>query len=455
MVKIGLEIHGYLDTNEKLFCRCRVSHGKKFSEPNTNICPVCTGQPGSKPLLPNFEAIKKVVLISLILGCKINKKLVWQRKHYSWPDLPKGFQSTISGPHSIPNGVGGNFMGIGIRECHIEEDPAAWNPATGEIDYNRSGSPLIEIVTEPDFKSAEEVADWLGNLMSALSYVKAIDKKAGLKVDVNVSIPKGKRVEMKNINSVRKIKDAIEIEVARQEKDLPKVEETRTYVEEKKTTLLMRTKDSAMDYRFISDPDLPSFEIFSSEVEKIKKSIPELPQEKLKKLIKVYKIDKKNAEVLSKKLSLVELFEEVINNKSKKIRPEVAISWITVELIGVANYNKIDIDEIEINPEHFAELLEAIQDGKINELKAKEILRGWKNGSFSPTDEISSGETIRGDEIEKIALEVVKENKKAVEDYKNGEKNSLNFLIGQVMRKTEKRADFNKAREEIIEILRK
>ena len=137
MAKIGLEIHGYINTKEKLFCSCKAEHGAKHAAPNTNICPICTGQPGAKPLLPNTEAINKALQIALILGCRINQKLVWQRKHYSWPDLPKGFQNTISGPHAIPNGKGGKFLGIGITECHLEEDPAAWKPETGEIDYNR------------------------------------------------------------------------------------------------------------------------------------------------------------------------------------------------------------------------------------------------------------------------------------------------------------------------------
>ena len=168
MPKIGLEIHGYINTKEKLFCKCKCEHGMKFFKPNTNICPVCTGQPGSKPMLPNSSAIEKAIQIALILNCKINEKLVWQRKHYSWPDLPKGYQNTISGPYATPIGISGNFEKIGITECHLEEDPAAWNPETGEIDYNRSGSPLIEIVTEPEFKSEEEVIEWLKQLIATL-----------------------------------------------------------------------------------------------------------------------------------------------------------------------------------------------------------------------------------------------------------------------------------------------
>ena len=257
MTKIGLEIHGYLLTNKKLFCHCKSEHGLKYSKPNTNICPICTGQPGAKPLLPNRNALDKSIKIALMLGCKINEKLIWQRKHYDWPDLPKGYQNTFSGNHAIPNGEKGKFSGIDITEVHLEEDPAAWNPKTGEIDYNRSGSPLIEIVTEPQFTNSRQVIEWLKKLISALSYIKAIDKTSGLKADVNISIPGGKRIEVKNVNSLKNIKEAIEYEIKRQQKDLPKTQETRRYDEIKNMTSRMRSKEQAQDYRFISEPDLP------------------------------------------------------------------------------------------------------------------------------------------------------------------------------------------------------
>jgi len=197
MAKIGLEIHGYLETNEKLFCKCKSIHGLKHEKPNVNICPICTGQPGSKPMRPNSESIKKIIQIALMLGCNINQKLTWQRKHYDWPDLPKGYQNTISGTYAIPVGTKGKFQKIKITEVHLEEDPASWNPKTGEIDYNRSGAPLVEIVTEPEFKNSNEVIQWLKQLIQILSYIKAIDKKSGLKADVNISLPelKGERVE--------------------------------------------------------------------------------------------------------------------------------------------------------------------------------------------------------------------------------------------------------------------
>jgi len=439
MVKIGLEIHGYILTDEKLFCSCKAEHGLKYSKPNTNICPVCTAQPGAKPLLPNKKAVEKAIQIALILGCKINEKLVWQRKHYDWPDLPKGYQNTISGPYAVPVGVKGKFSNIGITEAHLEEDPAAWNPKTGEIDYNRSGSPLIEIVTEPDFKNSEQVISWLKQLIITLDYIKAIDKKAGIKADVNVSIEGGKRVEIKNINSLKKIKTAIEFEISRQKKSPVKIQETRMFDEEKGITKLMRTKEQAENYRFISEPDLPVIKIEKQKVEKIKSGLPETPSEKLEKLIRKHKIEKKHAEILTKKLDIVEFFEKII----EKSNPKLAVRWITEELLSMLNYNKKELDEIEIKSEHFIELLKLVEQKKITELKAKDILRGWKTKSSSPKTQAGKHAQISDKkEIEKLAQKTIKENPKAVQDYKAGKKESINFLIGQVMKASNKRADY-------------
>jgi aspartyl-tRNA(Asn)/glutamyl-tRNA(Gln) amidotransferase subunit B len=216
-VKIGLEVHGYLDTKEKLFCKDKTDFLDKDILPNSRICPICTGAPGSKPMLPNDEAVRKLVEIALVLGCKVNhdKEWIWQRKHYNWADLPKGYQNTISGAHATLPAIKGKFGGVRITECHLEEDPAQWNPVTGKINYNRSGLPLIEIVTEPDFSSSEQVVAWLKKLILSLSYIKAFRKNGGIKVDVNVSTY-GERVEMKNLNSIEKIREAIEYEIVRQ-----------------------------------------------------------------------------------------------------------------------------------------------------------------------------------------------------------------------------------------------
>tara|TARA_Y100000296_G_scaffold78713_1_gene101833 strand:- start:779 stop:2134 length:1356 start_codon:yes stop_codon:yes gene_type:complete len=449
MVKIGLEIHGYLNTKEKLFCNCKAIHGAKFSKPNTNICPICTGQPGSKPMLPNKEAINKAIQICLILDCTINPKFVWQRKHYDWPDLPKGYQNTISGTYAIPVGEKGKFLGINITEAHLEEDPASWNPQTGEIDYNKSGYPLIEIVTEPDFTSSEKVIEWLKQLIETLKYMKIIDKSLGIKVDVNVSIKNGERVEIKNINSLKNIRTAINYEIQRQKKELPTMQETRMFDENKRITIKMRTKESTEDYRFISEPDLPIIKLKKLRIEKIKKSLPETPREKIKKLIKKYKIEKKYAEILTKKLDIVEFFEKII----KKTDPKLAVRWVTEELLRILNYSKKEIDEINIQPEHFIELLNLIENKKITELKAKEILNKFIPESFSPKHEIKKHSKISSEkEIKKIAEKIIKENKKPVQDYKQGKKEALNFLLGQVMRHSKKRADY-KTSKEILEKL--
>lgn len=447
MTKIGLEIHGYLLTKEKLFCKCLSVHGKKYTPPNTNICPICTAQPGSKPLLPNEEAVKKMIQISLILNCTINQDIFWQRKHYSWPDLPKGFQSTISGPYAIPNGTNGNFMGIKIRECHLEEDPAAWNPETGEIDYNRSGAPLVEIVTEPDFKNSEEVIDWIKNLMTALGYIKAIDRQSGIKADVNISIEGGKKIELKNINSTRKIKDAIEVELVRQEKSIPKEEQTRMYDEKAQTTKLMRTKENAIDYRFIKEVDLPLLKIDSKLIDSLKKVIPELPQEKLRRLIKFYKIDEKTASILIKEIEVVDLFEQIC----KKVGIKFALTWVLQEFLNVVNYNKMNVSDFNIDPNHFAELLQGIKENRITELRAKDILRKWVPDSFSPKDEINKSIKLSKKEMDNFVSQAIKENPLAVDSYKQGSSEAINFLIGAVMKNSNKRADFKLARDMIEE----
>jgi len=454
---IGLEIHGYIETDEKLFCRCRNFHDMKKIKPNTNICPVCTGQPGSKPMLPNKSAIDKILQIGLMLKCKPNlvedkRPLVFQRKHYSWPDMPHGYQKTISGAYSIPVAEKGEFLGIRITGVHLEEDPAAWNPETGKIDYNRAGSPLVEIVTEPDFKSAEEVAGWLKQLVLILSYIKALNKDAGIKADVNVNI-KGVsvRAEIKNVNSIKEIVKAINSELKRHEREKPSKMETRRWNSVEDRTDLMRSKEDQADYRFIPDPDLPVLKIEKKRVVSLERDLPETPLEKLDKIIKKYKIDKKNAEILVKNLEIAELYEEVI----KRVDAKFALPWITVEWFGVLNYNRKTMDDVEVDSGHFVELLQLLKSGKVTPLKAKDILRKFIPKSFSPKKEALDSSVIGSQsELRKIIDKIIRENKKSVEDYKKGQENALNFLMGQVMKATQKRADYQVVRSMLERELR-
>lgn len=452
-VYIGLEIHAYLTTKEKLFCSCKANRhtAKQEIKPNTNICPICTGMPGSKPMLPNEDAIKKILQLALMLNCKINTDLIWQRKHYSWPDLPKGYQNTMSGAHSIPTAENGEFKAIKIKEIHLEEDPAQWNPETGNIDYNRSGLPLAEIVTQPDFNSVKDIEEWLDYFILSASYLKVIDKNAGIKADVNISVGKfeyGRKVEVKNISSIEDIKKAVLYEIERQEKE-GVCNETRRWTGEK--TEKMRSKESQEDYRFIPDPDLPIVKIKEKEIQEIKKSMPETPEVKLQKLIKKHKIDKKSADILTKNFSLVEFYEKI----AEKISPEFALPWVTTELLRVLNYNKKTLDEVEILPEHFVELLEAVKSNKLTELKAKQILNQFYPKSFSIKSQLKSNEKITDKaELTKIIEIVIKVNSKAVSDYKAGEKNSLNFLMGEIMKESNRRADFQIAREILDKLLK-
>ncbi|MBT4165433.1 Asp-tRNA(Asn)/Glu-tRNA(Gln) amidotransferase subunit GatB [archaeon] len=454
-IMIGLEIHGYLDTKEKLFCNCENMHDMKKIKPNTNICPICTGQPGSKPQLPNKEAINKILQIALMLNCKPNitpKNLTFQRKHYNWPDMPTGFQKTISGAHSDHVANNGNFQQINITEIHLEEDPAAWNPDKGTVDYNRAGAPLVEIVTEPEFTSAEQVESWLKKLVLTLSYIKALNKDAGIKADVNVSIKNlSVRSETKNVNSITEIKKVIKSEIERHLKEKPKSMETRRWNTTENITTLMRSKENQADYRFIPEPDLPSIKITNQRIQDLKKQLPESPMDKLDKIIKKHKINKTDAEILTQNIDIAELFENII----EKVEPRFALPWITIEWFGVLNYNKKTMDDIETKVEHFIELLTSIQKGKITPLKGKEILRKFIPKSFSTKQEIKNSSKITNkDELKKIILKILKNNPKAVEDYKNKETQALNFLMGQIMKETDRRADFVIARKVLEEELK-
>jgi len=442
-IKCGLEIHGYINVENKtkLFCNCAIEEN---ATPNTNICPICTAMPGSKPMLPNKQAVDKIIAIALMLGCKINKRMLFQRKHYSWPDLPAGFQKTMSGSYSNPVGVNGKFLGIRISDVHLEEDPARWDPVTGNVDYNRSGFPLVEIVTEPDFKSTNELRDWLKALLTTLNYIKAIDKNSGVKADTNISIgPKFSRVEVKNVNSFSNIVKAAEYEVLRQEEEIKEGKEikqqTRAFDEKHNKTIFMRSKEEAADYMFIPEPDLPAINIDDNYIEKIIKTLPESPDKKIERLAKQYKIKKQDAFVICSDIMLSELFEKT----ARKINPLLAARWLRFELLRVLNYNKKELSETEINEKHMISLLTLIEENKITETTAQKILEKLAEKPFDINSCVKEHKlmAISGvKELEKICRDVILKNPKVVSDYKKGRKEALHFLIGQVMKATKGKA---------------
>lgn len=444
---IGLEIHAYLITQEKLFCRCKNSRERGLKA-NIHICPLCTGQPGTKPMAPNADAVEKAVQIGLMLGCSINSCVVWMRKHYDWPDLPKGYQTTMSGAHAIPLGERGRFSGITISSMHLEEDPASWDPQTGCVDYNRSGLPLVEIVTAPEFHFAEEVVEWLHKLVHALAYLKIVDSNAGIKVDVNVNIPgKTERVEIKNITSFEAIGKSIDYELERQAKE-GSVRETRRYDEAKGKTVSMRSKEQEADYRFMPDPDLLPLVLENTFINRLKKALPDLPEVKLANLVKKYAIDKKSAEILAKHLEVVEFFEEV----AEKIDGRFAVPWVTIELLRVLNWNKTTLDKVDIRAEHFVALLKLVKEKKITELQAKKILNEFVPKSFNPSK--TEGRMDDSKALEEVIKTVLLNHTKAAADYRAGDTNALNFLIGEVMKATQRRADYRTARKVLEKLLK-
>ena len=454
MVKIGLEIHGYINleqTGKKLFCECKAEHGEVT--PNTNICPVCSSQPGSKPMLPNKEAIEKSVEIALMLGCKISPKLMFQRKHYSYPDLPSGYQRTMSGSYSMPVGIKGNFLKIGIQQVHLEEDPARYEPSTGKVDYNRSGVPLIEIVTDPDFTSASQVENWLKKLMTTLAYIKAIHKDAGVKADVNVNIEGHPRVEIKNVNSFSSIVRAINAEEKRQIKVLEskeKIEQhTRAWNDASGVTHFMRSKEFAEDYMFIPEPDLPVIDIKNDYLAKLKSKLPERPDEKIKKFEKLG-IEKENAEVLASEIILAELFEKI----SKHVEPLLTANWLRREFVRIANFHEIDLDKMKITEKELIPLLKLIQSNKITEKTGQKIMNELGNKLFDVEKYVKDNKleavSDKGD-LEKFCKEAIKENQKVVGDIESGNDKAINFLVGQVMKKTRGTA----SAEEVLKLLKK
>ena len=391
-------------------------------------------------------------MIALMLNCEIDQNMVYfMRKHYDYPDLSSGYQRT-----SVPIGINGELNGIRIHEIHIEEDPGQYKPDRGTVDFNRSGIPLIEIVTEPDIKSPEEARSFLKELIRVLQYSKGARGEGTMRADVNVSINGGNRVEMKNVNSIKGAYKALKFEVVRQ-KNLVKrgievKQETRAYLETQMITVSMRKKEDADDYRFIPDPDLPPMEISDKQIEEILEIMPETPSNKAKRFQEEYKIDEETAKVLTSELDLAESYEEV----AKKIDPKFAASWMRDELKRILTYNKINLTESEISPENITELLTLLQDKKITTKAGQRIIEQMPNNKNNPekiAEELGLIGVVEEDAVLAAAKQAIEENPQAVEDYHNGQKNSINFLVGQVMRLTRGKADPGETVKIIKELL--
>jgi len=448
-VKIGLEIHIPIKTKQKLFCDCPTNY-YEISEPNVSVCPVCTGMPGIKPYPINSEGLESVVMLAKLLNCKINEKIFVKRKHYNYPDLPSGYQRT-----SEPLGVDGNLNNIGIWEVHIEEDPGKYDLNYKRVDYNRSGTVLAEIVSAPDMHSPEEARNFLKELINLVKYTNRTVEVGGvMRADVNVSIEGGARVEIKNVNSIKGMVKALKYEILRQ-KNLKSVGgeakmETRGYDENQMVTVPMRTKETADDYRYLPDPDIPP--IYLKEIsEKI--VLPETPRSRTKRLISEYGIRDDYADILVRNKEIADIFEEIVSHD--KFMAEISSSWICGEVLRQLNYRDMEWNDEKnkLNKKILSDLFVLLANNSITENTGKKILERVIDSGELPCD-IVEKENLRiesnDDVLEGIINDVLAKNQKALQDYKAGNKSSMNFLVGQIMRNTKGKAD-NKKVMEILE----
>jgi len=461
-IVIGLEIHTELKTDSKLFCSCART-GSDI--PNTRTCPVCLGHPGSKPVL-NKKAVEYAIKLALATNSKIAPELIFSRKSYFYPDMSKNYQIS---QYEIPLATEGkikleNQKEIGLVRIHMEEDPAALVHPSGMgksayvlVDYNRSGDPLVEVVTKPDLTSPEEARDFMKQLITILEYLEIFDvNNCIIKADTNVSIKESGyiRSEVKNITGFKEIERALKYEVIRQKKEIEEgkklKQETRAWDSDKGITFSLRTKETEADYGYIVDPDLVKIEIKKEWIDEIKKHMPELAHEKLKKLTEKHGIKEEMAKVISKDKQLAEMFEAV----STAVNPELAAKWIRRELTRVLNYHKKRLNQTEIKDSHMIDLLKLIEENKITETTAQRIIEKLIEKPFDVNKYVKKEglETISDiAELEKICKEAIKEGTKAVEDYKKGNEKALHYVVGLVMRKTKGKA----GPKEVNEILKR
>ncbi len=436
-----------MDTKTKMFCSCSNEFG---AHPNTNVCPVCLGLPGSLPVV-NKRAVEFATRAALALNCKINLKSVFARKNYFYPDLPKGYQiSQYEEPLAVDGYLEVNGKKIRIRRLHIEEDAGKNIHEGGKsyVDLNRAGTPLMEIVTEPDINSPEEAKAFLEELRNIMRYTgvsKADMEKGQLRCDINVSIrPRGSntlgtRVEIKNVNSFKFVQSAIESEIQRQIKVISSggsiVQETRTFDPSTGLTHTMRTKEEAEDYRYFPDPDLLPLILNREWVDQIKESMPELPQQRRQRLKETYALSEYESEILTTFKEVGDFFEESLKHYSDD--PKATCNWLLNDLLGLLNENKKGIEESPIAPKDFAELIKLIKDGTLSSKLAKEVLKEmFLSGKSAMQVVEEKGLKQISDEsaINQLIDQVIVNHTSEVQRYKAGEEKVFGFLVGQVMK---------------------
>jgi len=454
-IVIGLEVHLQLATKTKAFCGCSTLFGQR---PNSQTCPVCLGFPGSLPKL-NEDAFKYSLKVAKALGCEIQKWVKFDRKNYYYPDLPKNFQiSQYDKPIAFNGSVvitsSGTAKTIHIKRVHLEEDAGKLiHDTPGDysfVDYNRAGMPLLEIVTEPDLSSPDEAYEYLSRLKAILKYLDVSDcdmEKGSLRCDANISIRPvgekglGSKVELKNMNSFKNVKEALEYEAERQIEAAGMGErirqETRLWDAEKSITCSMRSKEEAHDYRYFPEPDLVPF-VDTGMADSIE--VPELPDAKAERFMKEFSLSEYDANLLTAEKAVADYFESALKLYDK---PKILANWISGDIAAKLNEKNIGIKDLKVSPEDLVNLLKMIDSGKISGKMAKDVLSEMVEAGAKPDDIVKAkglSQITDASLIEEAVKAVLKREAKSVADYKGGKKNAFTFLVGQVMKDTKGKA---------------
>ena len=467
---IGLEFHCEMKSNTKVFSNAKNSFSKVANE---NVAPLDMAFPGTLPVV-NKTCVKKALMMSMILNCKQPEFMEFDRKNYYYPDLPKGYQLTqffnpVGVDGKIEIDVNGTKKEVLIHDIHLEEDAASLDHYynTSTIDYNRAGVPLLELVTEPCLHSADEALTFLEHIKSIYEYTDISEcdtKKGQIRADVNVSIMDedatefGTKVEVKNVNSFDAIRKTINYEIKRQSelKDAGRydevVQETRRWDDESGTTIHMRSKADAIDYKYFTEPNIPKFRITKELLDEIRSKIPVLAYERKEKYIKEYGLSDYDAGVLTKDKKISDYFEECV---SLKCDPKSACNWITTRILGELNKSEENtIDDLFIRPNMIVELVTLVNDKKISSDQAKKVFTKMLEEKLTPKEIVKKYdmEVIEDSSlIESLVNEVISENQKAIEDYHNGRTNMLDYLVGQVMKKSKGKANPVEAKSKMLE----
>ena len=468
---IGLEVHVELATRTKIFCGCSTAFG---GAPNTHTCPVCTGMPGSLPVL-NKKVVDYALRVGLAANCKINQLCKFDRKNYFYPDNPQNYQISqlylpICHDGYVEIDTAAGKKKIGIHEIHMEEDAGKlihdeWEDCS-LVDYNRSGVPLIEIVSEPDMRSAEEVIAYLEKLRMMIQYLGASDCKlqeGSMRADVNLSVREvgaekfGTGTEMKNLNSFKAIAHAIEGERERQieliEAGRKVIQETRRWDDNKESSFTMRSKEDAQDYRYFPDPDLTPVVISDEWIAEVKARQPELRSEKLERYKKEFDIPDYDAQIITNSKHMADLFEAAtaICKKPKKVS-----NWLMGETLRLLKENNMDPEDLSFAPENLAKLVDLADAGTVNSSVAKEVFEQIFKENVDPEVYIEEHglKTVNDEGALKATIEqIVSENPQSVADYKGGKKKAIGFLVGQTMKATQGKADPGMVNQILTELL--